>query len=266
MARVRTENGTVAVDLDRDDLRHLPGAGSVASFRATFDGRTGRPTRLVCDGRACDLPNAVTAALMLAAYRRAFASSPPRGFAALGSTRCPPEGMRVVYRPNPASHALYMRPPRIGERGSVTSIPLGARRATCLPGPGGGLVYVDWDEAGPRGIAPGDIEREGKGKAMARRFAGLDGTAAQHGREAKGALRDAIGSVRHAHRVLRGGDCLAGYGHLQQAMAELAVAQQERGWLRRSKTEAAALGDKILRVRRVAQRLDLAFREKCVRR
>ena len=54
----------------------------------------------------------------------------------------------------------YPDPPRHGERGTVTSIPLGGRRvATCMKGPGGGLVYVDWDDVGTMGVSSFDLDR-----------------------------------------------------------------------------------------------------------
>lgn len=80
-------------------------------------------------------------------------------------TRCPREGLRVQYNPSPASHVLYSDypdPPRHGERGTVVSIPLGGRRATCMRGPGGGLVYVDWDRGGTFGVSSIDIDRVGR--------------------------------------------------------------------------------------------------------
>jgi hypothetical protein len=75
---------------------------------------------------------------------------------------CPREGLRVEYNPSPASHVLYSdypTAPRHGERGTVVSIPLGGRRATCLRGPGGGLVYVKWDRAGHAGVSSYDLDR-----------------------------------------------------------------------------------------------------------
>jgi hypothetical protein len=54
---------------------------------------------------------------------------------------------------------LYSNAPRSGERGTVTSVPLGRRRATCLRGPGGGVVYVDWDGLGTLGVSSFDIDR-----------------------------------------------------------------------------------------------------------
>ena len=54
----------------------------------------------------------------------------------------------------------YPDPPRHGERGTVTSIPLGGGRSrTCMKGPGGGLVYVDWDRGGTFGVSSYDIYR-----------------------------------------------------------------------------------------------------------
>jgi len=75
---------------------------------------------------------------------------------------CPREGTRVEFRPSAASHALYRdypHLPKTGERGTVRSISLGRRRATCMRGPGGGLVYVEWDRAGHAGVSSYDIDR-----------------------------------------------------------------------------------------------------------
>lgn len=69
----------------------------------------------------------------------------------------PRVGTRVAYFPNPASHALYSNPPRIGEAGTVTTVAGPRGQMSYMPGPGGGLVYVDWDEAGVMGIAPQDL-------------------------------------------------------------------------------------------------------------
>jgi len=71
----------------------------------------------------------------------------------------PRKGSRVAYFPNPVSHMLYRDPPRIGEAGTVTTVSVGTRSVHYMPGPGGGLVYVDWDEAGIMGIAPQDLTR-----------------------------------------------------------------------------------------------------------
>lgn len=50
--------------------------------------------------------------------------------------------------------------PRQGERGNVVSLPVGGgRRATCMKGPGGGLVYVAWDAGSTMGVSSRDIDR-----------------------------------------------------------------------------------------------------------
>jgi hypothetical protein len=58
----------------------------------------------------------------------------------------------VLYRDYPTL-------PKRGEKGTVTSIPLGGRRGTCMKGPGGGLVYVKWDRGGFAGVSSFDIDR-----------------------------------------------------------------------------------------------------------
>lgn len=72
---------------------------------------------------------------------------------------CPREGLLVEYKPSAVSHALYSQAPRRGERGRVISIPLGRGRATCMRGPGGGLIYVDWEKSGTFGVSSVDIDR-----------------------------------------------------------------------------------------------------------
>jgi hypothetical protein len=71
----------------------------------------------------------------------------------------PRPGTRVKFTPNPASYMLYTKPPKKGEEGEVTTIPLGGSRSHYMPGPGGGLVYVKWDEHGTMGISPHDVEK-----------------------------------------------------------------------------------------------------------
>ena len=74
-------------------------------------------------------------------------------------------GTRVVFV---GSRAGYSNAPEVGEQGTVTTMPgFGAR--TYLPGPGGGLLYVDWDELGVSGIAPQDLEKVNKPKAKAKK-------------------------------------------------------------------------------------------------
>lgn len=80
--------------------------------------------------------------------------------------RCPREGRRVRFAPNPVSHAMYSRAyclPKPGEAGTVTTVPLPGGRKTCMPGPGGGLVYVKWDGGCTVGVAPQDLARGKKG-------------------------------------------------------------------------------------------------------
>jgi len=74
------------------------------------------------------------------------------------ASRCPMEGTRVRFQPNPASYALYSRAPKPGTYGRVTTVPLGGgRRATCMRGPGGGLVYVRWEGSDTMGVSMNDI-------------------------------------------------------------------------------------------------------------
>ena len=58
-------------------------------------------------------------------------------------------GLRVVFSPNPVSLALYSyRVPEAGARGSVTAAHTAGGLRTYLDGPGGGLVFVEWDGDG----------------------------------------------------------------------------------------------------------------------
>jgi hypothetical protein len=69
-----------------------------------------------------------------------------------------PVGTRVRFVPNPASLALYSHPPERGEEGKVTTVNLGARNSSFMKGPGGGLLYVEWERTGVQGVAPQDVE------------------------------------------------------------------------------------------------------------
>lgn len=74
--------------------------------------------------------------------------------------RCPREGLRVVFNPNPVSRMMYSyRVPKAGTRGRVTTLPTGRGRTTCMRGPGGGLVYVDWDDGGTMGVSSIDLDK-----------------------------------------------------------------------------------------------------------
>lgn len=69
------------------------------------------------------------------------------------------EGTRVRFEPIPASYALYSSPPARGATGSVTTVSFGGGggRRTHLPGPGGGLVYVKWDDGSFQGVSSIDL-------------------------------------------------------------------------------------------------------------
>ncbi len=80
---------------------------------------------------------------------------------------CPPEGLRVCFRPNPAARAVYGGDgPAMGECGTVKSVSLGRGRRTCMPGPVGGLVYVDWDRSRFQGVFRKHLYRESTGKPL----------------------------------------------------------------------------------------------------
>lgn len=71
------------------------------------------------------------------------------------------EGTAVIYNPSPASRACYSGTARTmpkGATGAVTLMALPRGKRTYMPGPGGGLVYVDWDNYGTFGVSPLDLE------------------------------------------------------------------------------------------------------------
>ncbi len=74
--------------------------------------------------------------------------------------RRPRVGMRVRFSPRPVSAGLYTNPPEIGATGSVTTVPVPGGRRAYMPGPGGGLVFVKWDDGHVQGVSPIDLVRE----------------------------------------------------------------------------------------------------------
>jgi hypothetical protein len=70
-------------------------------------------------------------------------------------------GTKVRFEPNPVSLTLYSNgTPARGEEGVVTSLPFpDAKRKTFFPGPGGGLLYVSWENFGLLGVSPIDVKR-----------------------------------------------------------------------------------------------------------
>jgi len=71
------------------------------------------------------------------------------------------KGARVTFNAHPGSLVLYSQHPELGEQGTVTTMP-GFGKRTYLPGPGGGLLYVDWDQAGTIGVSPNDVDKASK--------------------------------------------------------------------------------------------------------
>ena len=58
-------------------------------------------------------------------------------------------GLRVVFSPDPASGAPYAhRVPEAGAHGTITAARTTGGFRTYLDGPGGGLVFVEWDPDG----------------------------------------------------------------------------------------------------------------------
>lgn len=74
---------------------------------------------------------------------------------------CPPEGTLVKFTPNPVSMVLYSKGhcAEPGEVGRVVSLPFPGSRRTCMPGPGGGLVYVRWASGCTQGTSRYDLEK-----------------------------------------------------------------------------------------------------------
>jgi len=69
----------------------------------------------------------------------------------------PRVGTRVRFEPTPVSLALYTQAPQPGSEGSVVPMP-GFPKQTFMPGPGGGLVYVRWDDGDVLGVSPNDLK------------------------------------------------------------------------------------------------------------
>jgi len=88
--------------------------------------------------------------------------------------RCPRSGTRVRFDADPAAIASlydtqYSRqfpPPRNGEEGKVTSLPFAGKARTCIPGPGGGLVYVNWERSGTQGVFRYHLVDVGSGQTL----------------------------------------------------------------------------------------------------
>ena len=59
------------------------------------------------------------------------------------------QGLRVIFKPTPAALSRYDYPvPVTGSHGTITAARVGAETRTYLAGPGGGLVFVEWDADG----------------------------------------------------------------------------------------------------------------------
>ena len=53
---------------------------------------------------------------------------------------------------------LYSSPPRIGEEGTVKPVAHVGGKRTSMPGPGGGLLYVEWSDGYFQGVSPRDLQ------------------------------------------------------------------------------------------------------------
>ncbi len=71
------------------------------------------------------------------------------------------KGSRVKFAPSAASLALYSGPiPAAGTLGTVKPVSFGGGVSKVfLRGPGGGLVYTQWDSGEYCGVSAFDIER-----------------------------------------------------------------------------------------------------------
>lgn len=83
--------------------------------------------------------------------------------------KCPREGLRVRFEVNPAARMLYTRgtAPPPGTEGTIVTLPVPGGRRTCMPGPGGGLVYAAWDNWGTTGVFRAHAIRVDTGKSLA---------------------------------------------------------------------------------------------------
>lgn len=74
-----------------------------------------------------------------------------------------PVGMQVVVQANPASRMLYswgLVPD--GTTGTLVAMSIpGLGKTTYMPGPGGGLLYVDFGDLGVMGVSPRDLDKAG---------------------------------------------------------------------------------------------------------
>lgn len=174
--------------------------------------------------------------------------------------RCPYQvGTRVRFTANPAAMAaFYTRgtAPKPGTEGVVRTVAVPGGQRACMPGPRGGLVYVDWDGYGFSGVFAADLE---KVSGARRGVGGLRGTPAEHGERAAGHGERAAVHATSAARLLRNGQCVPAYTALLDGA-------EQAGMARRSAVDSGAAGrDKAAsaaarRVNEVAN----AFRVACV--
>lgn len=92
----------------------------------------------------------------------AAGSSAIRLVTANGRRGVPRVGTRVRFDPDPVSLAMYSHPPRTGEEGTVSTV--AGVSGPYMPGPGGGLLYVDWDESAFQGVSLWDVVVLPRGK------------------------------------------------------------------------------------------------------
>jgi hypothetical protein len=73
-------------------------------------------------------------------------------------TKPPRVNTRVRFQPSPASLGLYTHAPNVGEEGMVRPVAMGGgKKKTFMAGPGGGLLYVEWDQSGFIGVSLYDV-------------------------------------------------------------------------------------------------------------
>lgn len=83
-----------------------------------------------------------------------------------------PAGTVVVLKANPAARALYTGLPPNGTQGKVSPVAMPGGKKTYLPGPGGGLIYVAFDNGEFMGVSPNDLDAADEARTAAEVGAG----------------------------------------------------------------------------------------------
>lgn len=139
---------------DGERFVHLPGPTADAALRKFT--HFVPPHRCVSQGAS--LVQRGAASITLGATKKKKRKVKKMGLGAISEKRCPPLGMAVRFTASPGALVMYSTPPRIGQAGTVVTVPLPGGRKTCMRGPGGGLVYVRWDDGHTQGVSPRDLD------------------------------------------------------------------------------------------------------------